>query len=488
MAEWKAPVALPLPVPWALGLSWRLRTSGVWVHARPPRIWIMRLGQLVGAWLGPHDPILTPGSIVHSIVQLHAHLWQKPVPSAVSEFFSAVEILRTRIGAEHWQTLLLRMLRDALRVQDPIVWHAAELRAIPEPTAETVWVPELLWQLVTTAPSEMEQCYREARSGLLIPAAAEWQTLLRQWCPSADRADRLIDEVTHAGDPLATIFGSLFALPRPRTRPSVPEHAIQPEPSRETPASACPILLETLQDDWETLRVYARQSRLWDHYRVLGVSRDADEETIRSRYRLLARTYHPDRWAGADVQQQEIVRQLFARIEQAYTVLSDPGQRRAYDHELQAAQGPKYEVVHQREGRVDPSVFRHYFLKGLHAWVRNQPEEAVRWLQSARSGLEDWRVELLLALAEGWCKDRTMLQQSRQRLERLIREYPKNARIWWVYAAALYHWGYRKRARQAVDTVRTLQPSLLDTWGDPAQPSFRRKPFVEFFRDFARGI
>src|SRR3954453_10542828 len=63
-----------------------------------------------------------------------------------------------------------------------------------------------------------------------------------------------------------------------------------------------------------------------DLYGLLGVSGDADAETIKKAYRRLARQLHPDvnPDPGAQAQFQEVGR--------AYEVLSDPQKRAAYDH------------------------------------------------------------------------------------------------------------------------------------------------------------
>lgn len=62
-----------------------------------------------------------------------------------------------------------------------------------------------------------------------------------------------------------------------------------------------------------------------DYYEVLGVPRDADENTIKSAYRKLARQYHPD------VNKAEDAEERFKEINEAYEVLSDPDKRAAYD-------------------------------------------------------------------------------------------------------------------------------------------------------------
>lgn len=62
-----------------------------------------------------------------------------------------------------------------------------------------------------------------------------------------------------------------------------------------------------------------------DYYEVLGVNRNASAEELKSAFRTLARTYHPDINKEADAEEK------FKEINEAYAVLSDPDKRRAYD-------------------------------------------------------------------------------------------------------------------------------------------------------------
>ncbi|MBD3192400.1 MAG: molecular chaperone DnaJ [Candidatus Heimdallarchaeota archaeon] len=63
-----------------------------------------------------------------------------------------------------------------------------------------------------------------------------------------------------------------------------------------------------------------------DPYDILGVSRNATDAEIKKAYRKLARKYHPD--ANPDNKAAE---EKFKEISEAYSILSDPQERAAYD-------------------------------------------------------------------------------------------------------------------------------------------------------------
>lgn len=63
-----------------------------------------------------------------------------------------------------------------------------------------------------------------------------------------------------------------------------------------------------------------------EYYQILGVSRRATLEEIKSAYRRLALKYHPDKNPG-----DRIAEEQFKRISEAYQVLSDAEKRQLYD-------------------------------------------------------------------------------------------------------------------------------------------------------------
>lgn len=78
-----------------------------------------------------------------------------------------------------------------------------------------------------------------------------------------------------------------------------------------------------------------------DYYEVLGVTRDADDSTLKKAYRRLAMKHHPDRNPG-DTKSEE----LFKEAKEAYEVLADANKRAAYDQfghagvDTSAGEGP----------------------------------------------------------------------------------------------------------------------------------------------------
>ncbi len=63
-----------------------------------------------------------------------------------------------------------------------------------------------------------------------------------------------------------------------------------------------------------------------DHYQTLGVGEEAKPDEIKRAYRRLARQHHPDRNPGNSEAEEQ-----FKAVQEAYDVLGDPAQRKAYD-------------------------------------------------------------------------------------------------------------------------------------------------------------
>ena len=74
-----------------------------------------------------------------------------------------------------------------------------------------------------------------------------------------------------------------------------------------------------------------------DFYSVLGVSKDVSEADLKKTYRKLARKYHPDSNQGDAAAEAK-----FKEVSEAYSVLSDPEQRKEYDQIRAMGSGARF--------------------------------------------------------------------------------------------------------------------------------------------------
>jgi curved DNA-binding protein CbpA len=119
-----------------------------------------------------------------------------------------------------------------------------------------------------------------------------------------------------------------------------------------------------------------------DYYVVLGIAEDADEETIRSAFRALARRYHPDVGPGSSPIE-------FQRAREAYETLADPERRRRYDRQLRASRAQRVAI---REVIVSGPLAEPLF--GSHTVPFDVPRN---WVRTTRPSVFDEIVEEFFA-------------------------------------------------------------------------------------------
>lgn len=80
----------------------------------------------------------------------------------------------------------------------------------------------------------------------------------------------------------------------------------------------------------QTAQVELKRSKTKDYYKILGVSKDADELQIKSAYRRSVKLNHPDKAHKQGLSKEDAEKKM-ASINEAYEVLSDPELKARFD-------------------------------------------------------------------------------------------------------------------------------------------------------------
>lgn len=82
---------------------------------------------------------------------------------------------------------------------------------------------------------------------------------------------------------------------------------------------------QKLQEALKNVEKAKKKDSQKDYYKILGVTRDSDQTTIKKAYYRLAKKFHPDHNDDPKASKK------FTELTQAYEVLSDPDQKKKYD-------------------------------------------------------------------------------------------------------------------------------------------------------------
>ncbi|MCB9559585.1 MAG: DnaJ domain-containing protein [Kofleriaceae bacterium] len=169
-----------------------------------------------------------------------------------------------------------------------------------------------------------------------------------------------------------------------------------------------------------------------DHFTLLAVGRDDPPDKIRSAYFDVARQLHPDRITASGLDDiRADAQRLFAQINAAFAVLSNPRKRQEY---LQILAAGGEAAVRKQQEQAEATALRllgaeEHFRTGEMALRRNHYDVAVReFAEAVRLNPDEGEHHALLAWAT-WCAaadKKAVAREVRMGLELAMKTTPKN--------------------------------------------------------------
>lgn len=189
-----------------------------------------------------------------------------------------------------------------------------------------------------------------------------------------------------------------------------------------------------------------------DHFAILGVTRDTAPAEVRMAYFRIAKQLHPDRLRAVGLSDSDKdAHRLFARVNQAFSVISDPKKRKKYLDVL--AEGGEAAVKAKQEEAEEAALkifaAENEFLRGERALRHNQYKTALEAFEKAvELNPEEAEHHALLGWAE-WCnaEDKEAInRQVTKRFTRAITLQPK-------CVPAFFYRGQIAKHKEDVDTA-----------------------------------
>jgi curved DNA-binding protein CbpA len=208
----------------------------------------------------------------------------------------------------------------------------------------------------------------------------------------------------------------------------------------------------------------ARTKAARDHYEVLHVSPAAGPDEIKDAYHRLARQYHPDRFHQSDADLRSQISSAFARVAQAYEVLSDRKQRVNYDKgpDGKPAGAPKTPEVKKPSpaatAKKEESRAEQSFKRGFEAMKTNEFERAIPLLAEAAT-LEPRNARYRAHYGHALINRPNNRRLAETELQAAVALEPKNPSFRVMLAELYQRVGLRKRAEGEVARALACDPN-----------------------------
>jgi curved DNA-binding protein CbpA len=400
---------------------------------------------------------------------------------ASDDDFAAALIQSGQLKPEALTMLRGHQVSDVLRVALLWIegkWEFDRRVRIAEDLRGEIDVNRLLMECARHLPTGFVATRLESTNGVFVKArrdnnvalpAAETALLSR-----AAKSATLGELATVSGQPKEASYPAIYALSlsglleRSEWPTAIGAGAIRLPPKADGHRSPpAPTEVVEVDEAADVEALFARLELAKDHYETLDVARLATSGEIKDSYHKLARRFHPDRFHQSEPQLRTQVESAFARIAQAYEVLSNQSLRADYDLKWSAKPGPSSQnpATAEREAsgtkqsapESDAKRATQSFQRGRDASQNNRHEEAIRFLAEAAM-LSPREARFRAYYGQALARQSKTRRMAETELQAALALEPENASYRIMLAELYRQLGLQKRAEGELERALALDP------------------------------
>ncbi len=160
-------------------------------------------------------------------------------------------------------------------------------------------------------------------------------------------------------------------------------------------------------------------------FQLLGLSRQASEQEIRTNYYQLAKELHPDRFQKESMKEiQPLMENLFARISEAYSTLTNGESREKYEKEIFGEGDVVSQIGNEKADKG--TIAKGNYIKGRKLFEEGKYNEALKFLSNAVA-LDPTRWEYYLQFGRTLAKNPLMRSEAIKIFKKVIVLNPTSA-------------------------------------------------------------